>query len=88
VPKEIFTPAFKCARAALLGPRARRPFGRGIGLVGHATERPGLDNRALWHQWNRAHPDEQYEAPRAFRQALRDATRRVEARSWPRRHVD
>lgn len=81
VPTEVVEEHYKQCRAELLGRRARRPFPRGIELVVHATERPGFDTRALWHQWNREHPSESYDTPKAFGQALRDARRRVQA-SW------
>lgn len=83
VPTELVASAFKRLRAGMLGPRARRPFARGIELVVHAAERPGTDTRALWHQWNREHPDVAYKTVAAFSQALRDARSRVQGRGWP-----
>jgi hypothetical protein len=83
VPVELVADVFKRARRDLLGPRARRPFGRGVRLVVHAAERPGVATRGLWQQWNRAHPDEQFDDLQSFRQALRNAQRRVDGQ--PRR---
>lgn len=83
VPVELVTEVYKRARRDLLGPRARLPFGRGVRLVVHAAERPGVATRGLWQQWNRAHPDEQFDDLQSFRQALRNAQRRVDGQ--PRR---
>jgi hypothetical protein len=77
VPPELVAAAFRRARSRLLGPRVRLPSVHGSGLVVHAAERPGVDTRGLWRQWNDAHPERPYDMLRAFQQALRDARRRV-----------
>jgi hypothetical protein len=77
VPTELVAAAYKRARAELLGSRARPPSAKGAALVAHAAERPGVEVRGLWRQWNEGHPDERYDTLPAFRQALRDAQRRV-----------
>jgi len=77
VPPELVAAAFRRARSAMLGPRARPPSLHGSALVVHATERPGVDTRGLWRQWNESHPEQQYDELRGFQQALRDARRRV-----------
>jgi hypothetical protein len=77
VPPELVAAAFRRARSRLLGPRARPPSLHGSELVVHAAERPGVDTRGLWRQWNDAHPERPYDMLRAFQQALRDARRRV-----------
>jgi hypothetical protein len=77
VPPELVAAAFRRARSMMLGPRARPPSLHGSELVVHAAERPGVEPRGLWRQWNDAHPERPYLELTAFRQALRDARRRV-----------
>lgn len=77
VAPELVAAAFRRARSMVLGPRVRPPSLYGSELVVHAAERPGVDTRGLWRQWNDAHPEHPYPELRAFQQALRDARRRV-----------
>jgi len=85
VPTELVAAAYKRARAELLGSRARAPLGRGTELVIHAAERPGVEVRGLWRQWNDTHPEQRYDTLPGFRQALRDGRRRVLGQPRPQR---
>lgn len=69
--------AYARSRRAQLGPKPRPISGRTVGLVlAKAIDSQAADH-VLYGRWNREHPDDKFESIRAFRQALRDGTRRL-----------
>jgi hypothetical protein len=77
MPVEDVVRAYSQAQRQLRGVRTRRPMPRAVELVVMAGESPGASDHALMQQWNRTHAAEAFPSIRAFRQALRDARRRV-----------
>lgn len=69
--------AYLAARREALGVKPRTISERAADLVILAAEHPGSSDHALRHIWNREHPDHVFDEIRAFRQALRDARRRL-----------
>lgn len=87
LPVEAVAAAYLRARVAAKGAKPRLPSAKGVELVIHAEERPGASVHALRQSWNREHADDLDDAGRSyqyggddiapFRQALRDARRRI-----------
>lgn len=75
-------------RREILGQKPRRVSERGAELVIHWAQHPGVSDHALrvtWNEANQANPKAQFASIRAFRQALRDARRRLASGPRPAR---
>lgn len=87
VPPDVVAAAFRAERTKLRGPRARLPQPRMSRLAAFAAQYQdqAVTLGQLRYWWNTEHPDDTYSDLRAFRQALRDATRRVLGQPRPSR---
>lgn len=79
IPADVVAAAFRAERAKLRGPRARLPQAKLSRLAAHVAQYrlSASSTKQLRDWWNAEHPADQYSDVRAFRQAARDAERRV-----------
>lgn len=69
--------AYAKIRRDRLGPKPRPIAERTVDLVVSRGIDTDAADHVLYGRWNREHPDDKFETIRAFRQALRDGTRRL-----------
>lgn len=87
IPADVVAAAFRAERVKLRGPRARLPQAKLSRLAAHMAQHrtTGPSMKQLRDWWNAEQPADRYSDVRAFRQAARDAERRVLGQPRPRR---
>ncbi|MDO8363049.1 MAG: hypothetical protein Q7V88_09135 [Actinomycetota bacterium] len=77
VPLDLVVGEYVARRAEARGQTVRRPSTVGVELAIHSLESASDSTHAQMASWNRDHPESAYADERAFRQATRDARRRL-----------